>query len=343
MKKCTQITFNDRELILKLSAQGFSQRRIGAAVGKNQSNISRELRREKMNRLTYSIAVAQVDRNQKASLKGRNQKLLMGSDLLKFVKTKMVNLRWSPEQVSGYLKKNKRLRQISHETIYCYIYSLKDPVEKELWIKSLRQRQKKRRSRKGKTEKRGKIPNRISIHDRPKSIDERQEGGHWEGDLIIGKNHASAIGTSVERVSRKTIIVKLPDRKTSEIVVNKFSREMMSVPKHLRKSFTYDNGHEMSHHQTFSKITGMDVYFADPGCPGQRGTNENTNGLIRDFFPKGTNFNDVPEEELKRVEKLLNQRPRKILNFSTPNEIYRNMVMGVSDPPYNQRFGKEQL
>ena len=343
MQKCTQITFNEREQILKLSTQGFSQREIGAAVGKNQSNISRELRRKKMNRLTYSIAVAQVDRNQKASLKGRNQKLLMGSELLKFVKTKMVNLRWSPEQVSGYLKKDKRLRQISHESIYRYIYSIKDPPEKELWIKSLRQRQKKRRSRKGKTEKRGKIPNRISIHDRPKSIDERQEGGHWEGDLIIGKNHASAIGTSVERVSRKTIIIKLPYKKTSEIVVNEFSREMMNVPMHLRKSFTYDNGHEMSHHRSFSKITGMDVYFADPGCPGQRGTNENTNGLIRDFFPKGTNFNDIPEEELKRVEKLLNQRPRKILNFYTPDEIYKNMVMSRSDPPDKQQFWKKQL
>jgi IS30 family transposase len=343
MKPCTQITINDREQILKLSAQGFSQREIGAAIGKNQSNISRELRRKKMNRLTYSIAVAQVDRNQRASLKGRDQKLTIGSELLKFVRAKMINLRWSPEQVSGYIKKNKQLRHISHETIYRYIYSLKDPVEKELWIKSLRQRQKKRRSRKGKTEKRGKIPNRVSIHDRPEIIDERKEGGHWEGDLIVGKNHASAIGTSVERVSRKTIIVKLPNKKTSDSVVKEFSREMMNVPLHLRKSLTYDNGHEMSHHQTFSRITGMDVYFADPGCPGQRGTNENTNGLIRDFFPKGTNFNHVPEKDLKRVEKLLNQRPRKILNFSTPDEIFKNMVMGGSDPPYNQRFGKEQL
>jgi IS30 family transposase len=342
MRKCTQITFNDREQILKLSAQGFSQRKIGMVVGKNQSNISRELRREKMNCLTYSIAVAQVDRNQKASLKGRKQKLLIGSELLKFVRSKMIDLRWSPEQVSGYLNKDKRLRQISHESIYRYIYSLKDPVERELWIKSLRQRQKKRRSRKGKTEKRGKIPNRISIHDRPKSVDERQEGGHWEGDLIVGKNHASAIGTSVERLSRKTIIVKIPDKKTSEIVVNEFSREMMNVPEHLRKSFTYDNGHEMSHHQSFSKITGMDVFFADPGCPGQRGTNENTNGLIRDFFPKGTNFNDISEKDLKKVERLLNQRPRKILNFSTPDEIYNKMVMGRSDPPRLERR-KEQL
>lgn len=325
MSKWNQISCADREQILKLSALGYSQRYIAKSIGKNQSNISRELRRKDMNCNTYSIAEAQVDRNIKASNKGANSKL-DNSVFLKFVKEKITELRWSPEQVSGYLKKDGRSRQISYETIYRYIYSLQDLEEKTLWIKSLRQRQKKRRSRKGKTEKRGKIPNRVSIHDRPQSVEGREEFGHWEGDLMIGKNHASAIGTVVERVTRYTLIVELPNQRISETVVGKFSAELNKLPIHCRRSMTYDNGHEMSKHEQFSEKTGMSVYFADPGCPSQRGTNENTNGLIRDFFPKGTDFSSVSYQELKRTETLLNQRPRKVLGFKTPEQALRKMM-----------------
>ena len=141
MRKFTQITLKDRELIMKLSAQGHSQRTIAGIIGVNQSNISRELRRKKMDCQTYSLVEAQVNRNQMASLKGRKRKLLPGSELLKFVRTKIIDLRWSPEQISGYLSKDKRLRQISYESIDRHIYSLQDSEERALWIKSLRQKQ----------------------------------------------------------------------------------------------------------------------------------------------------------------------------------------------------------
>lgn len=328
MNKHRKICFKEREQILKLTSQGDSIRQIALKLGRHHSNISREIRRVGMNRSTYSLATAQVNRNQRASLKGRKPKLVKGKRLLAFVKEKIAE-GWSPEQISGHLTRDKRLVQISHESIYRYIYSIEDPREREDWIRGLRQK-KKRRSRKGKQEHRGKIPNRVSIHSRPESVNKREEGGHWEGDLVIGQSHASAIGTIVERCSRLTIIVPF-EQKTSNEVVNGFSERFAEVPEHLRKSLTYDNGSEMAQHAAFTKKTGMQVYFADPGCPGQRGTNENTNGLIREYFPKGTNFKKVGKEELRRVERLLNQRPRKVLGFATPEEVFR--VLKNKGPP----------
>ena len=336
MEKRKKMTINDREKLLKLVDQKISQREIGEYLGRNQSTISRELRRAGMSRSIYSLATAQVDRNNKASLKGRKQKLFKGSELLEFVHKKIIELHWSPEQISGYLKNDKSAKQISYESIYRYIYSLEDEGKKRIWIQALRHRKKKRWSRKNKTEKRGKIPERVSIHDRPKYIEKREEGGHWEGDLIIGKNHASAIGTIVERKSRFTLIVHLPNEKTSESVVKGFSDEFDKIPRALKRSLTYDNGTEMTLHKRITERTGMPVYFADPGCPGQRGTNENTNGLIREFFPKGTDFKNISHNELKRVEKLLNQRPRKVLGFCTPEEVFRKMKKKKKPPDKGQ-------
>ncbi len=341
MKKHKKMNIKDREKLLKLVDQQISQREIGRQLEKNQSSISRELRRVGMNRTSYSLAEAQVDRNNKSSLKGRKQKLLKGSELLKFVHRKIIKRHWSPEQISGYLKKDKQLIQISYESIYRYIYALEDTEERRTWIQALRRRKKKRYSRKGKVEKRGKIPGRVSIHERSKHIEEREEGGHWEGDLIIGKNHASAIGTAVERKSRLTLLVHLPNDKTSESVVHGFSDEFDKIPEELKKSFTYDNGSEMTLHKKITELTGMPVYFADPGCPGQRGTNENTNGLIREFFPKGTDFKTISRSELKRVEKLLNQRPRKILGFRTPEEVFKE-IERKNKPPDGGRTQKKQ-
>ncbi len=236
MKKHQKMTIKDREKLLKLVDQKLSQREIGRQLERNQSSISRELRRAGMNRSTYSLAEAQLDRNKKASLKGRKRSLVKGSDLLELVHEKIIKFHWSPEQISNYLKQDKRLRQISYESIYRYIYALKDGEEKRSWIRALRRRKKKRYSRKGKVEKIGKIPGRVSIHASPKHIEERDEGGHWEGDLIIGKNHASAIGTAVERKSRLTILLHLPYDKTSEWVVNGFSKEFDKIPGELKKT-----------------------------------------------------------------------------------------------------------
>jgi len=203
-------------------------------------------------------------------------------------------------------------------------------------IHSLRRRKRERRRRKREYEKRGIIPNMKSIHERPKEANQRKEIGHWEGDLIIGKGHGSAVLTLVERVSRYTVIVPLGKAMTSEVVIRACSEALTQFPKELQKSLTYDRGKEMTHHQLLTATTGIQVYFADPHAPWQRGTNENTNGLIREFFPKGTDFCKHSSEEIKEVENLLNMRPRKVLGFETPQSVLSAYQEDKSPKPPNE-------
>ncbi len=164
------------------------------------------------------------------------------------------------------------------------------------------------------------IINQISIDNRPKHIDLRNEVGHWEGDLVIGKNHKSAIGTIVERKTRFTLIVKLESKKAGE-VANKFSKILNKLNPIYKKSMTYDNGIEMARHEIITKNTGMKIYFAHPYSSWERGTNENTNGLIRRYLPKGTNFNEIDLNQLQIIQEKLNNRPRKIIGYKTPQEM----------------------
>jgi len=165
----------------------------------------------------------------------------------------------------------------------------------------------------------------VSIHERPKEVLSRTVPGHWESDLIIGKAHTSAIGTLVERTTRTTILVPLK-AKDAVTVRKTFAQVVKRLPKEVMKTMTHDRGSEMSEHELFTKETEVQVYFADPHSPWQRGTNENTNGLVRDFFPKGTDFNQVSVRELKRVQRLLNERPRKALGWKTPKEAFNKLI-----------------
>lgn len=215
--------------------------------------------------------------------------------------------------------------QVSHESIYTYIYVLpRGSLRKEL-ILYLRQGKRGRQRRKRSTDERGKIPNMVSIHERPKEVEGRTVPGHWESDLIIGRRHASAIGTLVERTTRTTILVPLK-AKDAPSVRKAFAKAIQRLPKEACRSLTHDRGTEMSEHELFTKETKVQVYFADPHSPWQRGTNENTNGLIRDFFPKGTDFTRVSVRELKRVQKLLNERPRKTLGWETPKDAFTRLL-----------------
>lgn len=204
------------------------------------------------------------------------------------------------------------------------------------YIKALRRKRKKRYPRKGSKTQRGPVSNPISIHERPLEVDFRDIPGHWEGDSIVGKDHQSAIGTLVERTFRYTIIVEYGSDKSAENVARAFAEAYKSIPKLFKKSLTFDRGAEMAKHELFTQLTGIPVYFADPGSPGQRGTNENTNGLIRQFFPKKTDFSKVSNEELKQVENLLNARPRKTLGFKTPIEMFNDWNKGP-EPPYKNQ------
>jgi IS30 family transposase len=170
-----------------------------------------------------------------------------------------------------------------------------------------------------------KIEDMLSIEERPQEVEDRIIPGHWEGDLIIGKNNRSALGTLVERTTRTTILIPVKN-KEAEIVAKAFAKEVRKLPRQMKLTMTYDQGREMAKHKLFTNITGIKVYFAHPRSPWERGTNENTNGLIRQFFPKGTDFNKVSRYEVKKVQDLLNGRPRQVLDFRKPYEVFNQLI-----------------
>ena len=219
--------------------------------------------------------------------------------------------------------------RISHEAIYQYIYVLPRGELKRTLIKALRQERKYRRKKQrhgNVDETRGKIADMLSIEERPKEVADRTVPGHWEGDVIMGKYKRTALGTLVERTTRKTILIPLGDEKDTERVRRAYVKELRALPKEMVKTLTHDQGKEMSGHKQFTIDTGIQVYFAHPGSPWERGTNENTNGLIRQYFPKGTDFSKISVREIKRVERELNDRPRKVLRWKKPDEVFNQLV-----------------
>jgi IS30 family transposase len=235
---------------------------------------------------------------------------------------------WSPEQIAKrliMLYPNDMAMHVSHETIYSYLYILPRGALKCKIVSCLRQHHIRRRKKNKDRRKPGSIQNYLSIEERPKEVAERIIPGHWEGDLIIGLNRASAIGTLVERTTRMTFIVKLEDQDALS-VRKAFIEEFRQLPKGLKRTLTYDQGTEMAQHKLFSKETEMNVYFAHPRSPWERGTNENTNGLIRQYFPKRTDFSKISKNRLKEVQDELNDRPRKALNWYTPHEKFCELL-----------------
>lgn len=218
--------------------------------------------------------------------------------------------------------------RISHETIYRYLYVLPRGTLRQTLIKALRQERKYRRKQKrGNTEeKRGKIADMLSIEERPREVADRSVPGHWEGDLIVGLHQKSALGTLVERTTRYTLLVPLGRDKSAVAVRKAYARAFRSIPGELKKTLTYDQGKEMLEHRRFTIDTGIQVYFAHPASPWERGTNENTNGLIRQYFPKGTDFSKVSRHQIKRVQRRLNDRPRAVLDYEKPDEVINRLV-----------------
>lgn len=322
-----QLNHYEREQIGLLKAQRIKVVEIAARLDRHPTTIRRELKRLGP-RVQYSPLRAQQDARKKQKIP-RTPKKLANTVLSTLIQEKL-KLKWSPEQIAQYLKHTyaESAMQVSHETIYTYLYTLpRGELRKEL-IKQLRQGERGRQRRKQDTDRRGQIPNMLSIHERPAEVADRCVPGHWESDLIIGKDHASAIGTLVERTTRTTILVPLK-AKDAQTVRNAFARVVKRLPKEVFKSITHDRGSEMAQHELFTKDTEVQIYFADPQSPWQRGTNENTNGLIRQYFPKGTDFNQVSKAEYQRVQTELNQRPRKTLNWQTPEEAFATLL-GIS-------------
>lgn len=299
-------------------------------LGRHRATISREIKRNSGKSGYRAFSASR--RAQAAAASRRKGKARLNKD--KRLRTYVINKlkqQWSPRTISERLKMEYPLdmtMRISHQAIYSYIYVLPRGELKRTLIKALRQEHAYRRKRrKGDSiETRGKIADMLSIEERPEEVADRTVPGHWEGDLILGKHKRSALGTLVERTTRYTILVPLGDKKDAVSVRKAYVKAFRSISAELKKTLTYDQGKEMSEHQRFTVDTGIQVYFAHPASPWERGTNENTNGLVRQYFPKGTDFSKVSVREIKQVQRKLNNRPRAVLDYLKPDEVFNNLV-----------------
>ena len=320
------LTLAEREEISRVVVAGHSIRSIAAQLGRAPSTISREIKR---NGGQEWYRASQAD--QSAWDRGRRPKagkLAKNRALARIVAGKL-QLQWSPEQVAGWLKRtypDDTSRQVSHETIYRSLFiQARGALKKEL-VEHLRRTRVMRRSRHHtmKTDKHGRITNTVSISERPAGVEDRAVPGHWEGDLLFGSKN-SQIATLVERQSRYVMLAKV-DGKDTETVVNALIKHAQKLPHELYKSLTWDRGKEMADHQRFTLVTDIKVYFCDPQSPWQRGSNENTNGLLRQYLPKGIDLSAYSQSKLNAIARRLNERPRKTLNYETPAERFHQSV-----------------
>jgi len=329
MKKYQRLNMNEREEISLGLAQGESHRDIASMLGRSPATISREIFRNNYNYSGYRYKAyrAQAMANKRTCKPRRKRKLETNQPLRKFVFEQLDEL-WSPEQIAKRIKvlyPTDITMRISHETIYSYLYIWPRGSLRKVILKCLRRQHRHRRTYGKVRRKTYAIQDFISIEERPKEVADRIMPGHWEGDLIMGHNNATALGTLVERTTRMTFLVRLIN-KDAVSVRKAFARKFTHLPEGLKRTLTYDNGQEMAEHKLFTKSTRMQVYFAHPHSPWERGTNENTNDLIRQFFPKGIDFSKVSLKQINRAQNMLNDRPRKVLEFSTPHEAFVKLL-----------------
>lgn len=312
------LTLEEREEISRGLAAGQSIRMIAARLGRAPSTVSREIRRHSANG-PYRAAAADA-RAWENARRPKRCRLACHRRLQRVVAAKLA-LDWSPEQVAGWLRvryPDQPAMHVSHETIYRSLFIQARGVLKKELLAHLRSRRLMRHSRCATTkgQPRGQIIDAMSISERPAEADDRAIPGHWEGDLLTGSKN-SHIATLVERHSRYTMLVKVKGKDTAS-VVQALSVQIRKLPAELRRSLTWDRGGEMAQHKQFTVATDVKVYFCDPHSPWQRGTNENTNRLLRQYFPKGTDLSGYTQVDLNRIALRLNQRPRKTLGFETP-------------------------
>lgn len=328
MAKYQRLTLKEREEISRQIASGDSLNSIARSLCRATSTISREIYHSGVVDRKYYRAVFGQRRSNKMRHKLRkNRKLYINEQLRNFVLSHLRD-NWSPEQIAKrllLLYPNDMNMRISYEAIYSYLYVLPRGTFKNELISHLR-REHKRRHKGRKTRRKARsIEQYLSIEERPKEVEDRTIPGHWEGDLIAGLRNTSFIGSLVERTTRMTFLVKLAG-KDAVTVRRAFAKEFCHLPEGLKRTLTFDRGNEMAQHKLFTKDTKINVYFAHPHAPWERGTNENTNGLIRQYFPKGTDFSKIPESRLKHVQDELNDRPRKTLKWHTPHERFCELL-----------------
>ena len=331
-----QLTAADRLTIESMLGQGNTGKSIATVLGVSTSTISRELSRNFFGARGYQARTAQAraEACRHGACVGRRK---LGPDVTtprwRYVLAHM-RLRWSPEQIAGRLAGmnpfvgafDSRELLVSHETIYCAIYAMPRGTLRTELVSLLRKNHKTRMPRaRGEPRFTG-LRNMTPIALRPPEVAARIVPGHWEGDLIKGAGNRSSVGTIVERTSRYLMLVKLADGSASSIL-DGFTRRLKTIPQSLRKTMTYDQGTEMAAHGLLAKQLHIDIFFCDPHSPWQRGSNENANGLVREYLPKGQDLSQYSYQQLTAIEQSLNNRPRKILGFQTPAEVFSNLQL----------------
>ncbi len=320
----------EREEISRSLAAGHGIRAIASDLNRSPSTISREINRAGMNRYSYRAARSQRRaRRNAAKRRSGKLKLTANPELWAYVCEKLL-IRWSPGQIASRIRKDypdNELMRISSESIYCYLQVLPKGELKNELLRALRQGRKRRRKKgQAAAEVRREMEAMVGIDERPPEVATRRTPGHWEGDLLIGKNRQSALGSLVERKTRFLLLVPLKTRRAEE-VRKAFGRAIKKYPAGLKRTLTYDQGREMAEHLKFTRQTKMQVYFAHPASPWERGTNENTNGLVRQYFPKGTDFSKVTASEIRKAQDQINGRPRRCLDYATPAEVFQQQVL----------------
>ena len=320
------LSAEERGTIMALRSQGSGVRRIATVLGRAPSTISRELYRNGDSPIGQDVRMGRPRllpgydatragrRAARLRRKARTVRKLHPQGALWPQVRDLLHQKWSPQQIAG------RLGGVSHETIYTAIYAMpKGELRRELTL-LLRQHRAARRPRSRGTDRRGQIPDALSIHLRPPEVDDRLLPGHWEGDFLKG-GYTSAVGTLVDRHSLFVMLAKM-EGCTATAALKGFTDTFAPLPPELRKTLTYDRGKEMALHAELARGTGLSIYFADPYSPWQRGINENTNGLLRQYLPKGQNLAHYSQRELDEIAWSLNTRPRKSLGFRTPAEVF---------------------
>ena len=320
------LTLSERETISRGLAADRSARSIARQLGRAPSTVSREIQRNG-GRDRYRAAGA--DRRAWARARRPKRCKLARYRWLRRLVAGKLRRNWSPEQIAGWLKRSyprQESYQVSHETIYRSLFVQARGVLKKELMSHLRSQRRMRRPgpKKWQGDARGQIEDMVSIRERPASVADRAVPGHWEGDLLTGPNN-SYMATLVERHTRYVMLVKVANKDT-RTVISALIRQSKKLPSELKKSLTWDRGKELMNHRQFSLATDIDVYFCDPRSPWQRGSNENTNGLLRQYFPKGTDLSLYSQAQLNKVARQLNERPRKTLGFETPAERFNACV-----------------
>lgn len=321
MGQYAHFTISDRNILEGMQFIGSAQKHIANATSKTEGAISYELKKNSCPDGSYSADYAEAQAKQRRK-KSKPRVVLADSSVTEYIETKLPE-GWSPEQISGRGKNENPPVEVSTESIYEYIY-LPENSEKKLWEYLRRSHKRRKRRKLGRSSRKGcNIPNRVSIHKRPAIVDERSRLGDFEGDSIVGPRQGNdgALATFNDRKSGLVLIAKM-ERKSKAEMCKAACQQLKRIPKAKRHTLTLDNGTEFTCHEAISCATDIKTFFADPYSSWQRGSNENTNGLIRQYFPKGTSFKDVTQEDVEKIAHLLNNRPRKRLGYKTPYEVF---------------------